>query len=206
LASPFLHRRMNRGEVVMTRQTRENYATTRLLREFDHVVRQAKPVLQKHYSLTTDAIIQEARLEFEQLSPRLPYIGGNRNPHTWNLVSSAWFLAFYKVLRRRGETPEAIAKLLNETVEIYPDKTPRLLLKLMGWWKFTPFAKNSLKRRAATSQQRRYPEDFVFFFVEGDGKTFDWGVNYTECAICKLYKQEGARQTSHAICVHSMRQ
>jgi hypothetical protein len=74
------------------------------------------------------------------------------------------------------------------------------LLRMMGWWKFTAFAKNNLKRRAAASQQRRYPKDFVFFVVEGDGKTFDWGVDYTECAICKLYQQEGAENFTRYLC------
>jgi L-2-amino-thiazoline-4-carboxylic acid hydrolase len=184
----------------MARQTRERYSTTRLSCEFDHVVKQVKPVLFNYYSLNADTIIQESRLEFEQLIPRLPYIGGNRNPLTWNLLASAWYLTFYKVLRRRGETPEAIAKLMVETFEFYLNKTPKPLLKLMGWWKFTPFAKNRLKNRAAQSQQRHYPNDFVFFFVEGDGKNFDWGVDYTECAICKLYKQEGAENFARYLC------
>lgn len=184
----------------MTPQAREGYSPTHLLREFDHVVKQVKPVLQKYYGLTTETIIQEARLELEQLIPRIPYIGGNRNPLTWNLVSSAWYLAFYKVLRRRGETPEAIAKVVYETFEYWLDKTPTFLLKLMGWWKFTPFAKHNLKRRAARSQERRYPEDFVFTVVKGDGKSFDWGVDYTECAICKLYKQDGAETFTRYLC------
>jgi len=35
------------------------------------------------------------------------------------------------------------------------------------------------KHDAVVSQQRRYPDDWVFNLVEGDGQTFQWGMDYT---------------------------
>jgi hypothetical protein len=46
--------------------------------------------------------------------------------------------------------------------------------------------KRRLQKRAAESQERRYAEDYVFAFVDGDGETFDYGVDYIECATCKF--------------------
>ena len=41
----------------------------------------------------------------------------------------------------------------------------------------------------------------MFTFVEGDGKTFDYGVDYLECAPCKFLQQQGAPELGPYLCV-----
>lgn len=36
-------------------------------------------------------------------------------------------------------------------------------------------------------QERRYPDDWVFEYVEGNGVEFDYGHDYIECGAQKLY-------------------
>ena len=57
-----------------------------------------------------------------------------------------------------------------------------------------------LRKRAAESHERRYPGDYVYTFVEGDGETFDFGVDYLECACCKFLQQQGASELGPYIC------
>jgi len=45
-----------------------------------------------------------------------------------------------------------------------------------------------MKQQADRSQKRQYPEDFVYTFVKGDGKNFDWALEFSECAVNKFYK------------------
>ena len=38
-------------------------------------------------------------------------------------------------------------------------------------------------------------------FVEGDGATFDYGLDITECGICKLYQAQGAGELARYLCL-----
>ena len=48
------------------------------------------------------------------------------------------------------------------------------------------------RKAAERSQERRYPEDYVFEYVVGDGEEFDRGSDFTECATLKFYHAQGA--------------
>jgi hypothetical protein len=50
------------------------------------------------------------------------------------------------------------------------------------------------QKTAALSQKRRYPADYVFTFIKGSGKNYDYGFDFTECATQKLYKAYGAEE------------
>jgi len=56
------------------------------------------------------------------------------------------------------------------------------------------------KQRAIKSQQRRYPGNFVLTYVEGDGREFDYGIDYTECANCKFLRVENAFELAPYAC------
>jgi hypothetical protein len=58
-----------------------------------------------------------------------------------------------------------------------------------------------LRAAAAESQRRRYPGDWVCRFVEGDGETFDYGLDVTECGICTLYHAQGADELAPYMCL-----
>lgn len=45
---------------------------------------------------------------------------------------------------------------------------------------------------ALESEKRKYSENFVYEFVEGEGKDFDFGLDYKECAICKFFHEKNA--------------
>jgi len=57
-----------------------------------------------------------------------------------------------------------------------------------------------LRKRAAESQKRQYPGDYVYTFVEG-GEEFDYGVDYVECASCKFLSEQGAPELAPCLCV-----
>jgi len=41
----------------------------------------------------------------------------------------------------------------------------------------------------------------VCTFVEGDGETFDYGLDVTECGICKFYHAQGADELAPYMCL-----
>lgn len=62
-------------------------------------------------------------------------------------------------------------------------------------------SKRRIRKKCQDSQLRRYPEDWVCEFVEGDGKDFDLGMDMTECGIYKFYKMQGAEQYVPYLCL-----
>jgi len=54
-------------------------------------------------------MVEEVRLEYENLIPQLPYIGG-KQPFTQFIIATAQFLAMYRVLRAHGRTVEETGK------------------------------------------------------------------------------------------------
>lgn len=48
------------------------------------------------------------------------------------------------------------------------------------------------RKGALKSQEKRYPGDYVYKFVPGEDKKFDYGFDFTECASLKFYHVQGA--------------
>jgi hypothetical protein len=57
-----------------------------------------------------------------------------------------------------------------------------------------------LKKRAKESQERKYPGSYVLTFIEGDGRTFDYGFDYIECGGCKFLNQQGVPELAPFLC------
>jgi hypothetical protein len=171
------------------------------VKEFDQVIESAKEVFTSAYGdNVADCIDGQARQQFEYLLSRLPYIGGDDNPLTHSLIESAWFLAFYKVLVTCGQPKQEAARRSYAAVEAVLKAHNTTLDRLTGWFKFSRIAVHRLKQHAVESQQRKYPDDWVFSVVEGDGQTFDYGIDYTECGICKFFQAQGVAELTTYIC------
>jgi hypothetical protein len=180
---------------------REPDLARRLRREFDRYGRRLRPALEAHFGTAgTAELVREARWEFGILLPAIPYIGGRRNPLTRNLHTAAIFLALHRVLARAGLTNDEIGRLFLDLTEAWLRSYPGWLLRLLGWWLCTPWYLRSVRRRAAASQARRYPGDWVYAFVPGDGRTFDWGIDYTGCGIVKLCQTLGVAGFARYLC------
>lgn len=171
------------------------------MRGFDWTAARIRPIAVRRYSeRLTDVLAVEARQEFEALIPQLPYIGGGQNPHTALIVGAAMFLALYRPLKARGRPVEEIGALASEAVEAVYGLFPRFLFRLYGRQTFSQHTLHRAHERALESRQRRYPGDWVYAVVEGDGSAFDWGLDYLECGICKLYHAQGAGEFVPYLC------
>ncbi len=182
----------------------ENYYTAHkkaILAYFDRSVRDARPVANALYEPEVmDAVIWEARGAFERMLPRLPYVGGRKNPLTVNLYGSAGALAFFKTALAHDIPLEKAGEILYCATERRLSRVPRLLRRVMGRAKFGKRALDKARREADASQRREYPGDWVFTFVEGDGISFDYGIDFTECGVCKFAETEGQRDAVKYLC------
>jgi len=172
----------------------------RFLREFDLVAKSARSVLNEYFvGENVNRLLAETRREFEALIPQLPYIGG-KQPFTEFIVFTGMLLAVYRVSKAHGKTVEQTGDLVYEIGRAFLKSSPAFLARFFGGMNFSRFYLRRLRKRAIESHQRKYPDDYVFNFVEGDGQTFDYGVDYIECASCKFLAKQGAPELTPYLC------
>jgi hypothetical protein len=169
-------------------------------------VRFALPHYRKHFAeaygkAEGEAIARETLERFEVMLPDLPYIGGDENRNTRSLYMTAAWLAMYRSLQARGASVEEAARLIYlGTATFFGSFPTRWLMRWQGRRLLGRKRIEHSKRAAAISQERRYPDDWVFDVVEGDGQTFEVGTDYTECGVVKYLAREGAPELAPYLC------
>ena len=175
--------------------------TQELLLDFKKTLQRMTGFIDSHlHDMQTDLLIDEFQKEFETLIPRLPNIGGERNLNHQDLIQSSWALAIYRVLRSHGKSVEEVGAFLYKSREALILTFPKVLIRFHSWYRFTSFFKNKWRKFAVETQKREHPGNFVITFVDGDGEEFDYGYDYSECAILKFFESQGAAELSPYIC------
>jgi hypothetical protein len=171
----------------------------RLLKDFDRSVGRVEGLLAARFvEGQARALREDAHAEYEALVPQIPYIG-DKSPFLVFLLPTSR-LAVYRALRRHGRTVEDAGQVVNEMGEAELRAIPRPARRLIGYLWFSSWFTSRLRRRAAESQRRTYPGDYVFTFVQGNGQGFDFGIDYEECASCKFLDAQDAGELAPYVC------
>ena len=172
---------------------------TELLKDFDKALEPGQEVLVKSLgeSLARKVLI-DARKEYEAI---IPYIGGDQNDNsTSQLLLTAQYLALYRILIVNGKEIKEIGQLIYDMFKAMLQSSPQFLVSIWGYFKFHVGWSEKIKNFAAMSQKRAYSMDFVYTFIEGDGKELDYGVNMTECSIQKFLRKQKAEELVPYMC------
>jgi hypothetical protein len=173
----------------------------KLLKDFERTCRWFRPHLViRSGQASAEAILRAAREEYARLIPHIPYIGGAKVHMTSDLMEAIQLLAILRALKSSGMTFVESQEIVFKGVQTRLSGYPRWLLKLAGWRAFSKPFLHYLQRQSKASQQRQYPDGFVFEVVKGDGHEFDWGLNLTECGICKFYQAQNATEFLPLVC------
>ncbi len=172
----------------------------RFLWEFNLVAKSARSVLDAYFAgEDVNGLLADTRQEFESLIPQLPYIGGEQ-PFTEFIVFTGMLLAVYRVSKVHGKSVEQTGELVFEIGRAFLRASPFFLTRLFGNMNFSRRYLNRLHQRAIESHQRKFPDGYVYDFIEGDGQAFDYGVDYLECASCKFLGRQGAPELAPYLC------
>ncbi len=142
-----------------------------------------------------------ARDEFKSLIPRLPYIGGDENSMTRFLVISAILMPWVKVLRENEVPMRRNGRMIYDMANEYYDRIPAPIRWYLGWSNFWESRKEKTRAAAELSGLRRYPDDWVYEFVEGDGEGFEYGIDMTECGLVKFWGSQGLGEFVPYLCL-----
>ena len=195
-----------------TKLTHNYYLQKKLIimKNFDKNINLFRKVLSTQLDdKLTNKIKKEVRQEYESLLPNIPFIGGDKNRLTKNLIDTTIALAFSKVMKRYDYSTEEIAfflfEIMKETFNSIP-KVKKFLIRslmfLLLTFPFNIFHRKIIKRFAKKSQMGIYSDNFMFYFIKGEGKEFDFGIDYTACPISKFWREQGVEEISPYICLY----
>jgi hypothetical protein len=158
----------------------------RALAVFDDHAQAWRPVLAARYGeAQAEAIIQEARDRQRDIVAEMPYVGGDENPMLRHLIGSSTSLALYEAMRERSHAAMDVGRIIYDAVR-------ERVLHLPLQRSLTPAELDQRRAEARRSHERRYAEDWVWDFVEGDGVAFDYGYDLFQCPTQRLYLSRGA--------------
>jgi hypothetical protein len=147
-------------------------------------------------------ITVKAAEEFKRLLPAMPDVGGERNWVTEFIVVAGWYAAYFIPMKSLGRHGEDVGRMMYRLMEMQYSGMPRDRALAEGKQKFTALYMEEIKRWAGWTRKREYPGNWVASFVEGDGKEFDWGNDYTECGAVKYFRALGMGEVAPYMCVN----
>lgn len=176
--------------------------TKKLLKQFEGTLKDIKPLLlEKYGDKDAEKFCREAYQEFaENILPQIPDIGGAKNPYNRFLNLTAMALAIYRVVQKRNGTVEEAGEIAYKGTILLAEKMPKTMMKLYGRWTNSRISYPRLRKEAQQSQMRRYPQDWVYEFVDGNGQDFDYGIDMHECGIMKFLEDNDALALTPYLC------
>ena len=191
--------KLKKGESPMTH---ENYLfnKSRMMRALDKSLARVKPFIFSWLGETqANQFLQEARLEYEALLPRIPFIGTNALSLSF-FIPTTRYLAMYRALQKQGRTVEDAGRLAYLIGTEEAKAIPYIVRRFMEWLWFSPLVEWGLEKKTIRTRRVKYPGESVLHYVKGDGREFDYGVDYTECAVCKFLRAENAFELTPYAC------
>ena len=191
------------GSVINPEENEQNFYVRnqdKIMQEVDEFAGCVRKVCTNKYGEEmADQLIDETIQSFQVLLPDLPFIGGYTNDLTANLYQSAAGLAFYRAMLAHHKTLEETGEVLFRATEIQASSIP--LGGMAASMSTSQSSKEKYAAAAKASQEKKYEANWVFNYIEGDGKEFDYGIDYSECGICKYYQAQGAEELTPYMCL-----
>lgn len=173
------------------------------LKEFGEVLGGAKAMLEPRLGPDGAARFeQDASADFAEQLPRLPEVGGERNPDARFIVVAAWYAALWKAGAPLGLEPADLGRVVYDLNRMTLEQADRQAALAEGAARFTPEALREGRDWAAWTQRREHPGNWVAEFLVGDGQDFDFGYDYTECGVVKHLRSRGMGVVAPYVCLN----
>jgi hypothetical protein len=175
---------------------------SKLLNEFDKTAELMQDYLVKRYGEEfADRLFRETRQEYEELIPEIPYIRGMRARALNSfLIITAQELAVYRTMKKHGKAPGEAWEICHEAIRVRMKKFPGIKRWFVKRLMFSDFLMRRVKKRAKRGEQLKFG-DFEVRYILGDGKEFDWGVDYVACGNYNFLKAQGAEEFAPYVCM-----
>ena len=178
------------------------YKKTRLLKDFDQTAALMQDYLVQRYGGEfADRLHRQTRQAYEELIPEIPHIEGLRARALNSfLLITAQELAVYRTMKKHGKTPGEAWEICHEAIKRRMAKFSRIKRWLLKCLMHSGFSKRRVRKRADRHEQLEFG-DFAVRYLIGDGREFDWGVDYVACGNYNFIKAQGADEFAPYVCM-----
>jgi len=176
-------------------QTDKNYYVSKSIKwvkELDNKMRFFKAVLYRSFSNEeVNAIANQTLRNFMEMLPRIPYVGGDKNPLTDALIVSCWFAALHHALKKQGTQDNEIGEITRAVAsEIATHEmkarrkrmalTPSMLRPIVA---LRPFFQNF---STGAFTKKKFKEHYLITYVGGSRAEYDWLDNTHQHTVVRL--------------------
>jgi hypothetical protein len=141
-------------------------------------------------------VMREAKTRYKEMIRHAPSGGGCMHPFTMNILAAAWGASLY-LAGKNVLSPEETGSIFSRSLE--RTAAFRLSMKSKAKVMFTERGQERWREWAAASRAAQPPGGFVFDFIPG--KTRDeYGIDFKECGICRLFEREGCPEFAPYLC------
>jgi hypothetical protein len=185
-----------------------NYYTSkksRLLKDFDKTAALIQDhLVQRYGGEFADRLCRETRQEYEKIIPEIPHIKDTRaRALNLFLLIVAQELAVYRTMKKHGKSLPEAWEICHEAIKLRMEKFSGIKRWLLKKLMYSNFLLKRVKRRAERGEQLKFG-DFEVRYLLGDGKEFDWGVDYVACGHYSFLKAQGAEEFAPYVCLSDM--
>lgn len=140
------------------------------------------------------AIMVKGKQEYRKIIERTDGIGGMKNnPMTMIMINSSMLIAIYKTAKGKL-TADQMGQIYKKAMSGNP-----VVKKFSKKDCFNAEWQKKRNESALESQKRKFSNDWVSEFVPGKNIN-EYGINFYECGICKLCKQENCFELASQMC------
>ncbi len=150
-------------------------------------------------SLPRAEILADARARFEAMLATIPDPGALAPHMRAFTVGGAVYVAFYLALHAHGRDAAAVWPVCERATRLHFERMSAFEKRLASDG-ISSWPLQALSRWLAGRSQKTPVGGWVFDFVEKT-EDFDYGVNYTRCAIRELAIAHGAAEFAPYICI-----
>ena len=156
-----------------------------------------KAVFSKYGQKKGIHIIEKVKKEFEKLLPEVPYVG-KIDTMQRQMLLTVIFTAFYRVLKETEKSVD-IWILCNEFNKETLMNMPRFVRWLIKKSLFGKHMKNSFRKMAKEQKEKNLADQWDY--IEGNGESFDYGINITKCAKLLFLQKLGHKEFLPYVCL-----
>lgn len=174
----------------------------KLLNDFDKTADLIQDYLAQCYGGEfANILYQETRQEYEKIIPEIPHI---KDPRARALNSflliTAQELAVYRTMKKNSKTPGQAWEICHEAIKRRMKKFSKIKRWLLKKLMYSNFLIKRVKGRTERNEKLKFG-DFEIKYLIGDGKEFDWGVDYVGCGNYNFVKAQGAEEFAPYVCM-----
>lgn len=103
-------------------------------------------------------------------------------------------------MKKHGKTPSQAWEICHEAIKLRMEKFSKIKRWLLKKLMYSNLLMKRVKRRAEKGVQLKFG-DFEVRYLIGDGKKFDWGVDYLACGNYNFAKAQGAEEFAPYVCM-----